>query len=120
MPAPNSDPTLDASYLERVHGWWRAARALVRGLRLRKTPMRITIDGRTYRTGTPAVTVSNGPYHGLGFAISPDQLASAARDVEEETLVSRTGGAPILDYRVQLSSNGGRSWTTVAAALLRN
>lgn len=54
------------------HGWWRAWKALVRGLRLRKTPMRITIDGRGYRTGSPAVTVSNGPYHGMGFAIAAD------------------------------------------------
>jgi diacylglycerol kinase (ATP) len=53
-------------------GWWRGIRALLRGLRLRKTPMRISIDGRTYRTGTPAVTVSNGPYHGMGFAINAD------------------------------------------------
>jgi diacylglycerol kinase (ATP) len=53
-------------------GWWRGIRALMRGLRLRKTPMRIAIDGRTYRTGSPAVTVSNGPYHGMGFALSTD------------------------------------------------
>ena len=33
---------------------------------------------------------------GLGFAISPDQLAAAAAAVEEQTLVSRTGGAPTL------------------------
>jgi carbon starvation protein len=32
----------------------------------------------------------------LGFQISPQALASAARDVEEETLVARTGGAPTL------------------------
>ncbi len=32
----------------------------------------------------------------LGFTITPDQLAAAARDVEEETLVARTGGAPTL------------------------
>ena len=51
-------------------GWWRAVRALVRGMRLRKTPMRITLDGTAYRTGSPAVTVSNGPYHGAGFAVS--------------------------------------------------
>jgi diacylglycerol kinase (ATP) len=51
-------------------GWWRAARALWRGLRMRRTPMRITIDGTRYRTGSPAVTVSNGPYHGMGFAIA--------------------------------------------------
>jgi diacylglycerol kinase family enzyme len=54
-------------------GWWRAARALWRGLRLRRTPMRITLDdGPPRRTGSPAVTVSNGPYHGMGFAISAD------------------------------------------------
>ena len=53
-------------------GWWRAARALLRGLRLRRTPMRIMLDGVTYRTGTPAVTVSNGPYHGTGFVVSAD------------------------------------------------
>ena len=32
----------------------------------------------------------------LGFTISPDQLAAAAQAVEEQTLVSRTGGAPTL------------------------
>ncbi|MFE9293249.1 carbon starvation CstA family protein [Streptomyces niveus] len=30
----------------------------------------------------------------LGFTISPDQLAQAAKDVEESSLLSRTGGAP--------------------------
>jgi diacylglycerol kinase (ATP) len=53
-------------------GWWRATQALVRGLRMRRTPMRITLDGVSYRTGSPAVTVSNGPYHGAGFAVSAD------------------------------------------------
>ncbi|MBN3932833.1 carbon starvation protein A [Streptomyces verrucosisporus] len=32
----------------------------------------------------------------LGFSITPDQLAAAARAVEEETLIARTGGAPTL------------------------
>jgi diacylglycerol kinase (ATP) len=58
--------------LAEKRGWWRAAHALWRGLRRRKTPMRITIDGRTYRTGTPAVTVSNGPFHGMGFAVASE------------------------------------------------
>ena len=58
--------------LAEKRGWWRAARALWRGMRMRKTPMRITIDGRTYRTGSPAVTVSNGPFHGMGFAVAGD------------------------------------------------
>lgn len=53
-------------------GWWRAVRALLRGLRRRRTPMRITLDGVAYRTGGPAVTVSNGPYHGAGFVVSAD------------------------------------------------
>ncbi|MFE3492748.1 carbon starvation CstA family protein [Streptomyces sp. NPDC059175] len=30
----------------------------------------------------------------LGFAVTPDQLTQAARDVEEASLLSRTGGAP--------------------------
>jgi diacylglycerol kinase (ATP) len=53
-------------------GWFRALRAVWRGLQMRRTPMRITIDGRTYRTGSPTVTVSNGPYHGMGFAVAAD------------------------------------------------
>jgi diacylglycerol kinase (ATP) len=58
--------------LAERRGWLRAARALWRGLQLRRTPMRITMDDRTYRTGSPAVTVSNGPYHGMGFAVAAD------------------------------------------------
>ncbi|HET8776789.1 MAG TPA: hypothetical protein VFN76_03925, partial [Candidatus Limnocylindria bacterium] len=58
--------------LAERRGWWRAAQAFWRGMRMRRTPMRITIDDRTYRTGSPTVTVSNGPYHGMGFAISAD------------------------------------------------
>ena len=47
-------------------------RSLWRALRYRRTPMRVTIDGRAIQVRTPAVTVSNGPYFGLGFAVSPD------------------------------------------------
>jgi carbon starvation protein len=32
----------------------------------------------------------------LGYTISPEALASAAKDVEEQSLLSRTGGAPTL------------------------
>ncbi|MGY1455760.1 carbon starvation CstA family protein [Streptomyces sp. SS8] len=32
----------------------------------------------------------------LGFSITPEQLAAAAKAVEEETLIARTGGAPTL------------------------
>lgn len=53
-------------------GWWRALRAAWRGLRMRRAPMRITIDDASYRTGSPTVVVSNGPFHGMGFVVSPE------------------------------------------------
>ncbi len=34
----------------------------------------------------------------LGFTLSPDTLTAAAQAIEEETLVSRTGGAPTLAF----------------------
>ena len=54
-----------AGILSLVRRLWRA-------LRRRRTPMRITLDGKRYRTGAPAVTISNGPYHGFGFALTPE------------------------------------------------
>jgi carbon starvation protein len=33
---------------------------------------------------------------GLGFTVTPDQLQAAAAEVDEQTLVARTGGAPTL------------------------
>lgn len=54
------------------HGTWSALRQGWRALRRRRTPMRLTVDGRRLRTVAPAVTVCNGPYHGLGFAVAPD------------------------------------------------
>jgi diacylglycerol kinase family enzyme len=53
-------------------GWWRAVRLLWRGLRRRKTPMEVTLDGDARRTRSPAVTVCNGPYLGMGFAVAAD------------------------------------------------
>ena len=34
--------------------------------------MLLELDGRRLYTRAPAVTVCNGPYHGLGFALVPD------------------------------------------------
>ena len=45
--------------------------------------------GDSLQSASDAVTA-------LGFSITPDQLAAAAAAVEEETLISRTGGAPTL------------------------
>jgi carbon starvation protein len=47
------------------------------------------VVGDTVQSASQAV-------NGLGFAISPGELQSAAAAVEEETLVARTGGAPTL------------------------
>jgi carbon starvation protein len=38
----------------------------------------------------------------LGFTITPDQLAAAATSIEEESLISRTGGAPTLAFGISL------------------
>ncbi|MGW5341378.1 carbon starvation CstA family protein [Streptomyces sp. HUAS TT3] len=45
------------------------------------------VVGTTVQTASEAVT-------NLGFSVSPEFLAQAAKDVEEATLLSRTGGAP--------------------------
>ncbi len=45
--------------------------------------------------GTTAESASQA-VAGLGFTITPDQLTQAAKAVEEQTLVARSGGAPTL------------------------
>ncbi|WP_404816823.1 carbon starvation CstA family protein [Streptomyces thermolineatus] len=47
------------------------------------------VMGETVQSASQAVA-------NLGYTISPDDLAAAAKAVEEESLVSRTGGAPTL------------------------
>jgi diacylglycerol kinase (ATP) len=54
------------------HGLWRALRSAWRALRKRRTRMMLTVDGRRLRTAAPAVTICNGAYHGMGFALAPD------------------------------------------------
>ncbi len=61
-----------ASQVGERRGWWAAARSALRALRRRRTPMRLFVDGRWLRTAAPAVTVCNGPYMGMGFAIAPE------------------------------------------------
>jgi carbon starvation protein len=58
--------------------------------------------GLYYAMNAPAAVVGDSvqsasqAVNGLGFQISPQALSSAARDVEEQSLVARTGGAPTL------------------------
>jgi carbon starvation protein len=58
--------------------------------------------GLYYAMNAPAGVVGDSvqsaskAVNGLGFQITPQALSSAARDVEEQTLVARTGGAPTL------------------------
>ena len=61
-----------AAKLGETEGTWRALRHAWLALRRRRTPMRLVVDGRRMRTAAPAVTVCNGPYHGMGFAVAPD------------------------------------------------
>jgi len=53
-------------------GWTAAAKAAWRAFRRRKTPLWLQVDGKRYRTASPAVTICNGPFHGFGFALVPD------------------------------------------------
>src|ERR687897_38605 len=48
------------------------------------------------RGGGATVQSASEAVANLGFTISPDQLQAAAAEVEERTLVARTGGAPTL------------------------
>lgn len=61
-----------ASEVGERHGLLRALRSAWRALRRRRTPMQLELDGRRLSTAAPAVTVCNGPFMGMGFAIAPD------------------------------------------------
>jgi diacylglycerol kinase (ATP) len=53
-------------------GWWRALRALWRGVRRRRTRMLISLDGKASQIRSPSVTIHNGPFHGPGMAVAVD------------------------------------------------
>lgn len=61
-----------AAELRERRGAWPALRSAWRAMRRRDTPMRIVLDGEARQTVAPALTVCNGPYMGMGFAIAPD------------------------------------------------
>src|SRR4051812_43302423 len=62
----------------------------------------IIAPGLYYAMNAPAALVgstvqsASAAVNGLGFAITPGALDAAARAVDEQTLVARTGGAPTL------------------------
>lgn len=90
--------------LSERRGWWTALRALWRTLRRRRTPMRIRLDGEEVRTMAPAVTILNGPYHGMGFALVPD--ADAADGILDVAVFSRM--TQLETVRHFLASRGDR------------
>jgi diacylglycerol kinase family enzyme len=61
-----------ATQIGERRGLLAALRSAWRALRRRRTPMRLNVDGQLLRTHSPAVTVCNGPYMGMGFAIAPE------------------------------------------------
>ena len=77
-------------------GWLPAARAAWRVLRRRKTPLWLVIDGKRYRTASPAVTVCNGPFHGFGFALVPD--ANPADGLLDVAVFVRMGRLEVLRH----------------------
>ena len=61
-----------AAQVGERRGTLSALRSAWRALRKRRTAMLLTVDGRRFRTAAPAVTICNGPYHGMGFALAPE------------------------------------------------
>ena len=61
-----------ATQVGERRGFLAALRSAWRALRRRRTSMRLDVDGRRLGTFAPAVTVCNGPYMGMGFAIAPE------------------------------------------------
>jgi diacylglycerol kinase (ATP) len=53
-------------------GWRFAMRAMWRALKRRRSRVLIEVDGEVHRRRAPAVTICNGPYHGMGFALVAD------------------------------------------------
>ncbi len=61
-----------AVQISERRGWMRGLGAVIRALRHRRRAMRLSLDGRRVHTRAPAVTVCNGPYLGMGFALAGD------------------------------------------------
>ena len=61
-----------ATQVGERRGWLAAARSALRAMRRRRTHMLLLVDSRRLGTAAPAVTVCNGPYMGMGFAIAPE------------------------------------------------
>ena len=66
------------------------------------------VVGTTVQSASEAVT-------NLGFTISPDQLQAAAAEVEERTLIARTGGAPTLAVGMSTIFSGAFGGDTLKA-----
>ncbi|KAA1379997.1 carbon starvation CstA family protein [Aeromicrobium fastidiosum] len=65
----------------------------------------VVIDQGLYYSMNAPAGMTGGTVEGaaqfvgtLGYSITPDQLSAAAAAIEEQTLVSRTGGAPTLAF----------------------
>ncbi len=65
-------------------------------------------QGLYFAINSPAAATGGDPgaaadfIRTLGFSISPSDLTSAAASVDEQTLISRTGGAPTLAFGISL------------------
>jgi len=82
-------------------GWLAAARAAWRALRRRKTPFWLVVDGKRYRTASPAVTICNGPFHGFGFALAPE--AEPADGLLDVVIFVRMGRLQVLRHFLRVA-----------------
>jgi diacylglycerol kinase (ATP) len=82
-------------------GWLPAARAAWRAFQQRKTPIWLIVDGKRYRTASPAVTICNGPFFGFGFALVPE--ASPTDGLLDVVIFVRMGRVEVLRHFLRVA-----------------
>jgi diacylglycerol kinase family enzyme len=95
-----------ALQLGERRGMLAGLRALWRALRRRRTAVRLTVDGRRFTTRTPAVTICNGPYHGMGFALAPD--ADPTDGVLDVVVFSGMSALEVVRHFMAVARGGSR------------
>jgi titin len=65
--------------------------------------------------GIVSGTVSGTPFTSPGAPTAPQAIGGTNEVVLSWTAPSSTGGSALIGYRIERSSNGGSSWTTVAS-----
>jgi diacylglycerol kinase family enzyme len=94
--------------------WWSAVRAAWRGVARPNATVRITIDGKPSEGRTAAVIVSNGPFHGAGFAVASN--ADPTDGLLNVTAFARMSRLEVLIHLIRVSGRRRRWEPRITAA----